>query len=125
MLILGDKDVPCEWFSHITAKEQIEKTKSNSTLVLNYNKELCSYLNENNLGYAVIISSIKEAVYSNALNAKYLLVGKKNVKKIQDCAEHYMFDSKVLTVINSEDELEEIAILGIDGVIFNNLIQKD
>ena len=41
---------------------------------------------------------------------------------MQKIAENYMFDSKILAIIKSNDELEEIALDEIDGVIYKELI---
>ena len=39
-------------------------------------------------------------------------------KELQNLAENYLFDAKVLLCIKEEEEMLEIAKLGIDGVIF-------
>lgn len=122
MIILGDKLIPYDSFFKISKKEDIFLSKANSCLLTNYDKTICSYLSLNSLKYAVHVYSIKEAIYANALDAKYLIVEQNLAKQIQDCAESYMFDSKVIATIENEDEIERFAVLGIDGVIFNNIL---
>ena len=70
MIILGDKKLPYENISFISNIEEIINTKSNSTLLFLYDLELLKYSYENELSSAVIVTSIKDAIYSNNLNAK-------------------------------------------------------
>lgn len=122
MIIIGDAIVPSEAIIKISTKEEIRETQSNSTLIFNYEETLLTYCNENNLNFAIEVSSVKEAIYGNALNAKYIIATKSLAVKIQKVAENYMFDSKILSIINSNEDIEEIASLEIDGVIYQNLV---
>ena len=123
MILIGDKLVPFENISKINQINEIENTKSNSTLSFGYNEDLLKYTYENELNSAVKVNSIKEAIYANALSAKYILAQKSLAKQIQKVAENYMFDSKVLAIIESNEELEEIATFEIDGIIYNSIIE--
>lgn len=123
MILIGDKLVPFEDISKINTIDDIKNTKSNSTLSFGYNEELLKYTFENELNSAVVVGSIKESIYANALNAKYIIAKKDLASKIQKVAENYMFDSKILAVIQSDIELEEIASLEIDGIIYNSIIE--
>jgi len=46
------------------------------------------------------------------------------VKEIQKIAENYMFDSKIIQPIKTDDEVEEVALKGIDGVIYEIVIKE-
>lgn len=118
MIIIGDKLVPSTELFKIFNIEDIKNTEANSTLYFLFNDEILKYCFENSLDFAVKIESIKEAIYANALNAKYIIAEKKLAKKIQKIAENYMFDSKVLAIIETNDEFEDIAKVEIDGVIY-------
>ncbi len=118
MIIIGDKLVPSAKFFKISNIDEIKNTEANSTLYFLFNDEILKYCFENSLDFAVKIESIKEAIYANALNAKYIIAEKKLAKKIQKIAENYMFDSKVLAIIETNDEFEDIAKVEIDGVIY-------
>lgn len=122
MILIGDKLVPFDELSKVQKIEDIKNTKSNTTLSFGYNEELLKYTYENELNIAVKVDSIKEAIYANALNAKYIIAQKLLAKEIQKVAENYMFDSKILAIIENNDELEEIASFEIDGVIYKSIL---
>lgn len=123
MILIGDKLVPYEEFYPVTSIEEIQKTKANSTISFRFNEELLRYSYENNLNFAVIVDSIKDSIYANALNSKYIISNKNLAKSIQKIAENYMFDSKILAIIDSNNELEEIASYEIDGIIYKYLVK--
>ncbi len=122
MKIIGDSIVPFEEFFKVSNVEEIKNTKPNSLIFFEYNEELLKYCYLNNLNYFVQINFVKEGLYANSLNAKYIVCKKTLAKKMQKIAENYMFDSKILAIIKSNDELEEIALDEIDGVIYKELI---
>ncbi|WP_198306258.1 hypothetical protein [Arcobacter vandammei] len=122
MKIIGDKIVPFEEFFKVSNIEEIKNTKPNSLIFFKFDEELLKYAFSQNLSFFVRISSVKEAIYGNSLGAKYLVCEKDLAKKIQKIAENYMFDSKVLAIIKSSDEFENIALYEIDGVIYEEII---
>jgi len=122
MILIGDKLVPFDEITPIVHVAQIENTKANTCISFGYNEEILIYTSKNEIETAVEVSNIKEAIYSNALNAKYILANKTLAKELQKIAENYMFDSKILAIIESSDEIEEIALNEIDGVIYKNLL---
>jgi hypothetical protein len=123
MIIIGDKLVPFEKIIYIKNLENLENTKANSTIIFDYDEKTLEYSFKNNLSSAVIVSSIKEAIYCNSLNVKYIISEKNLAKKIQKIADNYMFDSKNLVIIDSNEEFEQIAKDEIDGVIYRELIK--
>lgn len=122
MILIGDSLIPCENIFRIFHKEQIAETPANSTIIFKYNADIVSYVSQNDVSYGVMVSSITEAIYANALNAKYIICAKAISKDIQMVAENYMFDSKILAIITSNTELEEIARNEIDGVIYKEIL---
>lgn len=122
MIILGDNLVPFEETSFIEEIDNIKNTKANSTVLFEFNENLLKYSYENNLFVGVIVHTLKEALYANALHAKYIICENPLDKNIQNIAENYMFDSKILTIIESSDELEKVAMNKIDGAIYKNLL---
>lgn len=123
MILIGDELVPYGQISFISNIEQINSTKANSIILFNYDEVLLKYAYENELSSAVIVKSIKDAIYCNNLKVKYIISEKSLSKQIQKIADNYMFDSRNLVIIDSNDEFEEMAITEIDGIIYRSLIQ--
>ena len=123
MIIIGNKDIPSVDIENIKTIEDISTTKPNSLVSFSYNIELLTYCLKNNISCAVVVSNIQEAIFSNSLNAKYVIVENQISKSIQNIAENYMFDSKILEVIDNDKQIENIAINGIDGVIYKEEIK--
>ena len=123
MIIIGDKLIPFENIQYIQNAENIKDTKANSTIIFNYNEEILKYSYENELPVAVIVKSIKEAIYCNSLNAKYIISEINLAVQIQKIADNYMYDSKNLVIIDSNEEFENITKNEIDGVIYRDLIK--
>ena len=124
MILIGDNLVPHKNFAFIDSILDIEHTVANSTLIFNYDENLLIYARKNTLQSAVIVNSIKEAIYCNALNCQYIICDKKLAKTIQKIAENYMFDAKILAIIDTNDEIEKVALNEIDGVIYSSLLNK-
>lgn len=122
MIIIGDKLIPFEELFKIDSIDDIKNTKANSTVLFTYCDEIAKFCFENEISFAIVVDSIKEAVYSSNLNAKYIITNKELSKELQKIADNYMYDAKILAIIESSDEFEEIAKAQIDGVIFKNLI---
>ncbi len=123
MIIIGDKLIPFENIQYIQNAENIKDTKANSTIIFNYNEETLKYSYENELHVAVIVKSIKEAIYCNSLNAKYIISEINLAVQIQKIADNYMYDSKNLVIIDSNEEFENITKNEIAGVIYRDLIK--
>ena len=124
MIIIGDKLVPFEEVIYIKNIENIKYTKANSTIIFDYDEKTLEYSYKNNLSSAVIVSSIKEAIYCNSLNVKYIISEKNLACEIQKIADNYMYDSKNLVIIDSNEEFEQTTIAQIDGVIYRELINQ-
>ena len=123
MIILGDKIIPYENISFISSIGEIKNTKANSTLIFIYDVELLKYCYENELSSAVIVTSLTEAIYCNSLNAKYIISDKHLAIQIQKIADNYMYDSKNLVIISSNEEFEDVVKDEIDGVIYKDLLK--
>ncbi len=122
MIIIGDKLVPFEEVIYIKNIENIKDTKANSTIIFDYDEKTLEYSYKNNLSSAVIVSSIKESIYCNSLNVKYIISEKNLASEIQKIADNYMYDSKNLVIIDSNEEFEQTTIAQIDGVIYRELM---
>lgn len=121
MIIIGDNLIPFEDLKYIQNIENIQNTKANSTVMFNYNEDVLKYCYENEISSAVIVTTIKEAIYCNSLNVKYIISEKDLATQIQKIADNYMYDSKNLAIIDSNEEFEKMANDEIDGVIYRKL----
>ena len=127
MLFFGHRFIESENFYHISDIESISKTPSNSNIYLEFNEEnldIINYLNENRVSFALCIHNLTEMAYASSLNAKYIIVKPDIAKTAQSTAESYLFDAKILVSITHEDEIEEMLLLNIDGVLFPNAVIK-
>jgi len=122
MIIAGHKDLDNFDIQIIKNINDIKKTKSNSIVAFRYDLELLKYCKNNNIKSLVVINNIKEAIFSNNLEATFIVTQNK-AEQIQKIAENYMFDSKILQPIKTDDEVEDVALKGIDGVIYETVIK--
>ncbi|RXJ60250.1 hypothetical protein [Candidatus Marinarcus aquaticus] len=122
MIILGDEIVPYEALHKVNCVQDVANTPANSTVLFPYNKALMQYCAQNSVPYAVQINEVKEGIYANALKARYIIASFQTAKQIQLIAENYMYDAKVLCIIDSNNELEKIAKAEIDGVVYSSIL---
>ncbi len=127
MLIFGHRFIPSESLYHTVDIDSIANTPPSSTIYFEFsedNLDIIEYANANQIEFALDVKNITELIYASALGAKYILLSREIAKTAQDIAENYLFDAKILAHIIDNEEIEELALLGIDGVIFSNAIIK-
>jgi len=127
MLIFGHKFIPSESLYHITDIDSISNTPPSSIIYIEFsedNLDIINHANANQIEFALDVKNITELIYASALGAKYISLSREIAKTAQDIAENYLFDAKILAHIIDNKEIEELALLGIDGVIFSNAIIK-
>ena len=127
MIFFGHKFIESESFYHVINIEAIMHTPPSSTIYLEFNEDnldIINHANKNSIALALKVSTVMELVYASALGAKYIVVSKEQAKTSQNIAENYLFDAKVLVLIDDEKDITELAILGVDGVICSNAIIK-
>lgn len=123
MILLGDSLIPYEDLCFIDSIWDIENSPPNSTLIYNYDQNLLTYCNKHQLNNGIVVKSIKEAIYANALGVKYIICEKKLAKNLQKIADNYMFDGKILAIIEQDKEIEDVAQAEIDGLIYKELLK--
>eukprot|EP01003_Olkasia_polycarbonata_P004292 NODE_3345_length_368_cov_41.416928_g3263_i0.p1 GENE.NODE_3345_length_368_cov_41.416928_g3263_i0~~NODE_3345_length_368_cov_41.416928_g3263_i0.p1 ORF type:complete len:110 (-),score=4.36 NODE_3345_length_368_cov_41.416928_g3263_i0:7-336(-) len=106
----------------IDAVSDIIATSSNSTVLYNFDFDILKYTQENNINSAVVTKNLQEVIYASTFDVKYIIVKKNIAKEAQNIANNYMLDSKILVIIETNDEIVENAIDEIDGVIYNKVI---
>ncbi len=124
MILLGDANIVYETLSSIKSSQDIISTQANSTLIFEYNIDLIKYCHKNALGFAVIVKDIKEVIYTSQFDVKYIFCDKGIVNSVQKIAENYMFDAKILVIIDNSDEIVWVAQNEIDGAIYNHVLTK-
>jgi len=127
MLFFGHRFLQSPKFYHIFDIDSIFSTPPSSLLYLEFeekNLDIISYMQENGIHFALKVKNSTEIAYAAALDASYIVVETPLAKTAQKIAENYLFDAKILTHIEEEKEIEELVLLGIDGVIFPNAIVK-
>lgn len=122
MILIGDDNVECEEIEKINSISDISSTNSNATVLYNFDFDILKYTQKNNLSSAVIAKNLQEVIYASSFDVKYIIVKKNISKEAQNIANNYLLDSKILVVIESNEELVEYAIDEIDGVIYNKVI---
>ena len=126
MLIFGHPYIDSPNFIKINSLNDIKFTKNSDIILLDgieNNLELAKYLKTNSISYAVYINSIKDAIFSNALDANFAICKFDIAKELQNIANEYLWNMKILALIDSDDMLEKVAMHSIDGVIYENYIK--
>ena len=126
-MLFGHRFIKNKNFYHISNIDAISKTPNSSTIFIEFREEnldIIKHLNANSVEFALGVNNLTELIYASSLNASYILVQKELAKSAQNIAESYLFDAKILVHLESEDEIEEMALMSIDGAIFSNAIIK-
>ena len=127
MLLFGHRFIDSENFYHIQSIDSIQNTPPSSTLLVDFNEEnldIIKHAAANLISLAIYTDNIAQIVYASSLGATHIIISKELAKTAQNLADNYLFDAKIIVHIEDEDEIEELALLGIDGVIFSNAIIK-
>lgn len=128
MLLFGHPLIQAPLWYRIDLINSIGSTPPNSTIVIDDIEkyaDIAKHCKENSVDFACEVSSIKQAVIANALNADYILCrDEKQASKIQNIANEYLWSAKVISIIEDENDIENIAKLGIDGAVINSHIKS-
>jgi len=125
MHIFGHRWIRNRDFKKVFTKDDIKKTDSNDIVLLeplSDSIELAQYCQDNSIPFAVTVGSTKDAIFANALKALFIICQIEDATMIQPIAQSYLFDTRILVLITSEREIEKMAQLSIDGVIFPEAI---
>ncbi|PAF53280.1 hypothetical protein BKH42_06580 [Helicobacter sp. 13S00482-2] len=125
MIIFGYEGIPYPRLIKIHAIEDVQRIHS-SYLVWFEAKDddryaLSHHCFENNVKYAIKVENIIDFIFYASLGASYVILDK-SPEIYQKIAETYLFDMKILYVIEDKVEIEALAKLGIDGVVFRDIL---
>lgn len=125
MIIIGHSWIKSSNFCKIFSPADIKKSKANEVVLLEplaKSHALAKYCQENKVSFAVTVNSLQDAIFANALGASYIVCKEDDALIIQPVAQEYLFDTRILVLIQDEKEMSKIARSGIDGVIFQEAI---
>lgn len=127
MIFFGHRFLKNETLYHVFDIDSILHTPPSSTIYVEFDEKNLDIINHtvlNSVKIAIFAKNITEVLYASSLGASYIVVEKELAKSAQNIAENYLFDAKILALTEDEDEIEELALLGVDGAIFSNAIIK-
>ncbi len=125
MLVVGHPWIKSQKLRKVFSIEDIKNTQANEIILLEPLADSHShaqYCQDNSIAYAVVTNTLEDAIFANALGAKYMICEEDDALMIQPIAQEYLFDTRVLVLIHNEKEISKIARGGIDGVIFAEAI---
>ena len=119
MLIFGHKLIKAPTFI-FTHKHFNEK---GAIFCFDYDEKCIKEAKKRGVKFAIFIKSKDEIFLSNALGAEFLIFKDENLTKFSaKAAEFYLFDSKILYVVEDFCHLEKFYEMGVDGVILESFI---
>lgn len=127
MLLFGHPLIQNALFYHVNSIDAIENTPPSGVILTEFdrnNTDILLHAHTNNLPLCVGVTSITELIIVANLNPHYILIPNTLVKQAQEIANEYLFDPKLLTIIQDEEEIEELATLGLGGAVFSSAIIK-
>ena|SRR5665648_292830 len=125
MIIIGHPWIQSPSFCKIFSEEDIKKIPVDSIVLLEPLRDshgYATYCTSNQIPYAVVVNTLDEALFANAMGASYIVCEEDDALMIQPIAEEYLFDTRILVLIHDEKDITKIARGGIDGVIFAEAI---
>lgn len=106
--------------------EGIRQTPANSIVLFEFTcKELIDFCVQNSVQFALHVKSLQEVLFANLYGASFVVLKEELCENAQKIANDYMFDMKILVNIQEDKKIEELALKGIDGVIFLDNIEGE
>ena len=125
MVVVGHPWIKSQSFCKVFSIEDIKSSRSDDIVLLEPlvdSHSYAQYCHTNNIAYAVVTNTLDDAIFANALGARYMICEEDDALMIQPIAQEYLFDTRILVLIHNEKEISKIARGGIDGVIFAEAI---
>jgi len=125
MIVIGHPWIKSQHFCKVFSVEDIKDTKADDIVLLEPlvdSHSFAQYCQNNSIAYALVTNTLDDAIFANALGAKYMICEEDDALMIQPIAQEYLFDTRILVLIHNEKEISKIARGGIDGVIFAEAI---
>jgi hypothetical protein len=125
MLVIGHPWIKNQNFCKVFSIEDIKNSKADNIVLLEPlvdSHSYAQYCQDNSIAYAVVVNTLNDAIFANALGARYMICEEDAALMIQPMAQEYLFDTRILVLIHSDKDISKIARGGIDGVIFAEAI---
>ena len=125
MIIIGHPWIKSNRFFKVFSIEEMKQSQPDDIVLLEPladSHTYAAYCQKNTLPFAVVVSTLEDALFANALGAKYIICEEDDALMIQPIANKYLFDTRILVLIHSEKEISKLARGDIDGVVFANAI---
>ena len=125
MIVIGHPWIKSQKLRKVFSIEDIKHANANEIVLLEPlvdSHSYAQYCQENGIAYAVVTNTLDDAIFANALGAKYMICEEDIALMIQQIVQEYLFDARILVLIHHEKEIAKIARGGIDGVIFSEAI---
>ena len=125
MIIIGHPWIKSNRFFKVFSIEGIKKSEANDIILLEPLVDSHTYAEHcqaNAIPFAVVVNTLDDALFANALGAKYIICEEDDALMIQPIAQEYLFDTRILVLIHSEKKISKIARGHVDGVIFAEAI---
>lgn len=149
MLIFGHQAIKCADFVRVKNIQEIASHDASKIVYFTESDDvdfgISKHCKTEKIPYAIMTNSPAKMLIYAQLQAGFILVDSpakstpvaellqecKNqdllqsspLKKLQNIADHYLLDTKIILIIAHEQEIELAAFLGIDGVIFSDFLE--
>ena len=127
MLLYGHRFIPSDSFYHVLDIDSIKNTPPSSVVHIEFceeNLDIIEHARINQVLTSICCKTITEIVYASSLGASFIVIHSDLCKNAVKIANDYLFDAKILVLIEEENEIEDLALSGVDGVIFSSAIVK-
>jgi len=125
MIIIGHPWIKNQSFCKVFSIEDIKSSKADDIVLLEPlvdSHSYAQYCQDNSIAYSVVVNTLDDAIFANALGARYMICEEDDALMIQPIAQEYLFDTRILVLIHNDKDISKIARGGIDGVIFAEAI---
>ena len=127
MLLFGHRFIASNSFYHVLDIDSINNTPPSSIIHIEFceeNLDIIEHTRINQISSSIRCKTITEIIYASSLGASFIVIHPDLCKNAIKIANDYLFDAKIVVLIEEEEEIEDLALMGVDGVIFSSAIVK-
>ena len=127
MLLFGHRFIASNSFYHVLDIDSINNTPPSSIIHIEFceeNLDIIEHVRINQISSSIRCKTITEIIYASSLGASFIVIHPDLCKNAIKIANDYLFDAKIVVLIEEEEEIEDLALMGVDGVIFSSAIVK-